>query len=519
MSSTTCSELATLESPEPSSPREPETGSSYGQILKSSAMIGGSQALNVAIGIVRTKAMAIFLGPSGFGLVGLYNSIIDLGQSIAGLGVNSSGVRQIAEAVASDDVERIGLTVVVLRRTSVVLGMVGSVLLVLFARQVSSITFGSYAYTTSIRILSLAVFCKLVSGGQAALIQGMRRISDLAKMNILGAIFGAVSGVILVYVYRDKGIVPYLIAITAMTIATSWWYSRKIKVPIPKLRLSEVRQETAALLRLGVAFMVSALITLGVAYVTRILVLHRVGLTATGYYQSAWTLGALYVSFILQAMGADFYPRLTGSINDPLASNRLVNEQARVGLLLAGPGVIATITFAPAVIVLLYSAKFFGSVPVLRWICLGSALQVITWPLGFVIVAKGLQNLFLASEIAWAVASLALAWSCIAYFGVVGAGIAFFLSYIFHGVVTYAIARRLTGFTWSKETKRTAYIFASLIALSFAICYALPIWLTAVIGFTITVVSAVYSYRTLIRAMGTGSTLPRILTMFRRASA
>src|SRR5436305_15174455 len=40
--------------------------SSYGQILKSSAWIGGSQAANIALGIVRTKAMAILLGPAGF---------------------------------------------------------------------------------------------------------------------------------------------------------------------------------------------------------------------------------------------------------------------------------------------------------------------------------------------------------------------------------------------------------------------------------------------------------------------
>ena len=59
---------------------------SYGQILKSSALVGGSQALNLGIGIVRTKAMALLLGPAGFGLFGLYGSIADLTQNFAGLG-------------------------------------------------------------------------------------------------------------------------------------------------------------------------------------------------------------------------------------------------------------------------------------------------------------------------------------------------------------------------------------------------------------------------------------------------
>src|SRR5262249_29796702 len=111
---------------------------SYGQILKSSAMIGGSQALGVAIGVVRTKIMALLLGPSGIGLVGLYGSIIDVAVTTVSLGVNSSGVRQIAEAVGSGDTGRIARTAAVLRRTSMLLGTLGAVLLAVFSMQVST---------------------------------------------------------------------------------------------------------------------------------------------------------------------------------------------------------------------------------------------------------------------------------------------------------------------------------------------------------------------------------------------
>ena len=80
---------------------ENQSEHTYGQILKSSAIIGGSTVLKVGIGIVRTKIMALLLGPAGFGLAGLYMSIITLTQSIAGMGINGSGVRQIAEAAGS----------------------------------------------------------------------------------------------------------------------------------------------------------------------------------------------------------------------------------------------------------------------------------------------------------------------------------------------------------------------------------------------------------------------------------
>jgi enterobacterial common antigen flippase len=239
--------------------------------------------------------------------------------------------------------------------------------------------------------------------------------------------------------------------------------------------------------------------TMGVAYAARIIVLRKVGFEATGFYQSAWTLGGLYVGFILQAMGADFYPRLTASARDNAACNRMVNEQARVGLLLAGPGVIATLTFAPMVIALFYTAKFVAAVEILRWICLGATLQVITWPMGFIIVAKGKQGLFFWSELAWTIVAVGLAWIAVRSFGLNGAGIAFFGSYIFHGFLIYPIVRRLSGFRWSTANKRTGLFFLSLIAVVFTGFYVLPSLFAVCVGAFAIVLSGAYSIRVLVR--------------------
>src|SRR5260370_1792657 len=154
----------------------------------------------------------------------------------------------------------------------------------------------------------------------------------------------------MVYFLREKGVVPSLVAVAAMSLVTSWWYSRKVRMHTPPITASQGMQEVAALLKLGFAFMTSGLMTMGSAYSIRIIVLRKLGYEATGLYQSAWTLGGLYMGFILQAMGADFYPRLTASAHDNTKCNRLVNEHAKIGLFLCGPGIITTPTFAPHLI-------------------------------------------------------------------------------------------------------------------------------------------------------------------------
>jgi enterobacterial common antigen flippase len=470
----------------------------YGQILKSSALIGGSSLLNIGIGIVRTKVMAVLLGPIGVGLMGVYGSIADLALSIAGMGINGSGMRQIAEAVGSNDRERIARTVAVLRRTSIILGIMGSTLLIVFSGRVSTLTFGSSQHAVGVGLLSLAVAFRLISDAQRALIQGMRRIADLARMGVLGALFGTLISIPIVYFLREEGVVPAIIGVTAMTLLTSWWYSRKVQIQPPAMTASQVRQELASLLTLGFAFMASGFLMMGAAYAVRLIVLREISFEAAGLYQSAWTLGGLYVGLILQAMGADFYPRLTSVAKDNAACTRMVNEQARVSLLLAGPGVLATLTFAPAVIVLFYSVEFHAAVGILRWLCLGMTLRVITWPMGCMIVAKGRANLIVWTELAWTVVNVGLSWICVKAFGLNGAGIAFFGSYVFHGFMIYPIVRRLSGFRWSPANRQTGLLFLSLIGVVFCGNYVLPSPVAIGIGTLAVILSGVYSIRILL---------------------
>ena len=255
---------------------------SYGQILKSSAIVGGSSVVNIAVSIVRAKAMALLLGPAGVGLVGLYGSVNELTHSIAGMGINSSGVRQIAEAAGSGESARIARTAAVLRRTSMALGLLGAVLLVAFRRPVSEWTFGSAQFAGPVAMLALAVWLRSISDGQAALIQGMRRIGDLARISVFSAFFGAIVSVALVYFLREDGVVPSLIAVAALTVGISWWYRRKIEIPVASVTFAQAREEAGDLLKLGFAFMASAVLTTGAAYGVRVIVRDAVGIDAAG---------------------------------------------------------------------------------------------------------------------------------------------------------------------------------------------------------------------------------------------
>jgi enterobacterial common antigen flippase len=486
---------------------------SYSQILKSSALIGSSTVVNLVIAIVRAKAMAVWLGPTGFGLMTLYSSIIDLTSTISGMGLNSSGVRQIAEAVGTGDAKRIALTAVVLRRTAAVLGALGALLLIVFSRQVSILTFGGDQHDISVKLLSAAVFFSCLSGGQVALIQGTRRISDLVKIGILGAAAGAIITILLVYFLREDGIIPSILCGSVISLIASWWHSRKIKICAVSLTLNKIKNEVVSLLKLGFVFMASGLMMTGASYAIRVFILYKVGFEAAGLYQSAWTLGGIYIGIILGAMGTDFYPRLTAAAKDNITCNRLVNEQTLVGVLLAGPGVTATLTLAPLIIPLLYSSEFQQAVDVLRWLCLGMTLRVISWPMGFIILAKGAKNWFFLSELAWTAVYVAVAWACVNVFGVNGAGIAFFISYMFHVLMIYLIVQQLSGFQCSSTNLIVILILVFTVTVVFCSFYVLSYPWEMVFGIFSVIAISVYSIRALLNLVSLNTIPRRILRL------
>ncbi len=179
---------------------------SYAQILKSSALIGGISVVVILIGIVRTKLMAGLLGSAGFGVLGLYNATIDLVVAVAGMGISSSGVRQIAEAASCGDDGRIARTTTILRRTAIMLKRAAG-------RHFSSGVFATGLAadipempTTPGRLPFYPSLCcsSCSPAVRSALIEGTRRIADLARMGVLGSLLATCFGIPIAWLLREK---------------------------------------------------------------------------------------------------------------------------------------------------------------------------------------------------------------------------------------------------------------------------------------------------------------------------
>ena len=87
-----------------------DSSKSYRRILISTSITGGASVINILIGIIRIKVVAVLLGPAGIGLIGIFQSLVSTAATFAGLGIATAASREIAQANGTEDSHALAVT-------------------------------------------------------------------------------------------------------------------------------------------------------------------------------------------------------------------------------------------------------------------------------------------------------------------------------------------------------------------------------------------------------------------------
>ncbi|MDR3448852.1 MAG: O-antigen translocase [Alphaproteobacteria bacterium] len=481
----------------------------YHQIIRSSSIIGGAQVANYIIGLLRTKLVAMWLGPSGVGLIGLYASAIGLAGVVSSLGVNSSGVREVVRASSKEDIAEVARTVIILRRVCWATGLLGWVVVAVLSEPISSIMTGSPQYARTIAALGSLLLLGAISGGQLAVLQGLRRVGDLARANVLGALLGSIVSVSIYYALGEAGIVPAMIASAVAVLGCSYWFAQRVSLKAQAVSWAQTRRGFNRLIGLGLAFMWAGVAGACLEMFTRSMITRKFGIEAVGIYQAAWALSGVFASFVLTAMGTDFYPRLTAIIHDHAKAARAVNEQTEIGILLALPGLLAVLAFAPLAIKILYTSQFLPAAGLLPWMALGVFGRVVSWPLGYIQLAVGDPRWYAATETIFNVLWALLIFVMVERSGVIGAAYASAAIYGLHVPASLWVSRVLIGFSWSREARKLIMISTCFIIVAFVLRFLVSDITELFAGGLLTLAGALFCLRGLAKRLGEGHSVIR----------
>lgn len=483
------------------------SGSSYLTILRSSSIIGSAQIINIAVGLVKMKVAAVLLGPAGVGLIGLYQSLVQTAASVTALGIGTVGTRQIAIAHAEGGDFAVGRTRRTLFWGTMILALIGAAIFWLASGWIARVMLADESRADEVAWLSLGVALTVAAGSQGALLTGLRRVGDLAQINVGSGVIGTALGVLALWNWGAQGMIAMvLVAPLASFLLGHLYVLRLGPAAGSHTGLPEMAREWRAMASLGFAFMLSGLVSTLGHLVVRTFVQRELGAVALGQFQAAWGIGMTYLGFVLSAMGTDFYPRLTAAIQDHATATRLVNEQTEVALLLCAPLLLAMLGLAPWVMHLLYTAEFGPAVEILRWQLLGDILKVISWPLGFVLLAAGAGKIFVLTETLGISVFVLGVLIGLPLIGVTATGVAFFAFYVAYLPLVWWIGRRKIGFRWTRAVKAQGLaVMAAAVAVDIVARWFAP--LGAVLGLALAVATGTWALMRLSAMAGAGGRL------------
>ena len=414
--------------------------SSYRSIFKATSLFGGVQVYQILIGILRSKIIAVILGPTGMGIAGLYTSATALIKSLSSMGLQSSAVRDVSEANATGDQNKINLIITTLRKLVWVTGILGMVIVFFGSPLLSKSTFGSYDYIIPFMMLSVTLLVDQLTVGQKVILQGTRRLKYLAKSSAIGVTLGLIVTVPLYYFMGVDGIAPTLVIVSLVSYFLARFYAKKVPFSKVSLSFKETLHNGRLMLKMGIAMSVNGLLLSASSYIFRIFIMHQGGTVAVGLYTAGAAILTSYVGMIFSAISTDYYPRLAAVNNDNEKCRDLINQEGEIGTLILAPCLIVCVVFMPLIIRILYSSEFDAASEYVLWASMGMLFKMASWAISFIFIAKSDMKTFLTNEISVTIYGLFLSITGYYIGGLKGLGIAFCIKFAIYALHVFCVA-------------------------------------------------------------------------------
>lgn len=460
---------------------------------------GGVQIFNILINLIRGKFVALILGPEGMGLSSLFTSATAAVQQFSSLGTNLA----ITKEIASDRDQAMqgrGAHLAASRRIILATAILGALICVLFAPQLSRWTFGDDSHTWDFVWLSIFVALSTLGAGYLSILQGLGQVKRISKASIVAGIVGLTVGVPLYYMFGYQGIVPAM-NVLALSMFVFYYvsYRRTITSRVERFKFKEHKPVVKQLISMGLVLVIGALAGTTANYLINLFVRYFGSVENVGLFQAANSLTNQYTGVIFSALALDYFPRLTAASEDADEMRRVVNRQSEIVLLVATPLVLLLIITTPIVIRLLLSEQFESITPLMRWMGLGVLLQAVTFPMNYVVIAKGNKKVYLwievvLSNVMWIACSMGFYY----YFDLIGLGISLVVRTAIDVFVTMAVCRRLYGVSYTRAAARIIVVSLLIGATGFVLSNTSSV-AAIVLNIVLLIISITYSVRGIIK--------------------
>lgn len=466
--------------------------SRYRSSFAATLLFSGVQIYQIIIRIIKSKFVALFIGPAGMGIQSLLHSTTDTISAATNLGLNTSSVKTIAAANRDGNTDLIAKNVTAQRRLIWITGLVGMLICAVLAPVWSQTSFGKSDYTWSFVAISLIILLDQLNKGELALLQGMQQKKQLARANVIGQTLNAVITIPLYYFFGVKAIVSAFVIGSLISLSISLYYSQRLHIAKVKMPWKETFSYGKEMIKLGFFLSLQFLMSTLVIWIIRIYVSKVGGVEEVGLYSAGTAIVASYIGLVFTAIATDYFPRLAATKSNE-EMGKAVRTQAELTILLLAPLVIAFLVFIKPVIILLYSDKFLPIENMMYWAVGAVLVQAMGWALSHTLLAKAKPSYFFLNELAATVWGLPIKLLCYKYWGLTGFGMATMICYGIYLVQVIMVCKKLFGLSYCWSVWKLFLLLNIPIALTVIVKLVISGFLGYMCGIVILIIVSGYT--------------------------
>lgn len=427
---------------------------SYSHILKYTSLFGGVQMLNILIGLIRNKLVAVLLGPLGMGIVALYTSTINFIVNTSNLGIHASAVKELSQAFETGDTGLLNHKIHVLRHWTCITSLLGMMAFACLSPLLSRWTFATSDYTIQFICLAPVVALTIIALGETAILKATRLLRQLAIVSVCGAVGVLAVSVPIYWIYGCDGIVASLVLMAVVQALTVTAYSLR-RYPLSLAISKACVHEGRAFLGLGIAFVVSGIMGSGVEMAIRAYLSNAADIATVGLYNAVYAMVFTYAGIVFTAMDTDYFPRLSGISCNGNELNDAVNRQIGATMAIVSPLAVLFILCMPVLLPLLYSGKFATALPMLQVAALSMYCRGVYLPIEYVALSRGDSKTFIVVEVFSGVLLVSFVVLGFKMLGLKGMGIGITAAYFVEMFFAWAVCRMRYGYRMSGTIIKT----------------------------------------------------------------
>ncbi len=398
-------------------------------LFKITSLNSLSVLVKIGVGVVSSKVMAVFVGPSGLALVGNFRNFITSIEALSTLGLQNGVVKYVVDTKDDEAALKKVLATVFVSLAAMVLLISAS--LVVFAQVWSSWLFGTNSdFSTIFLALALALPWYAASILLVSVLNGLGQFQQVIRVNLWGNFLGLLVSLVLVWQLHTQGALLSLVIPPALLFVVVFYYLNK-KIHFADLLSWQAfdRQLLWQLSSYSLMALVATVLGPLVYVQVRNLVIGQLGLVQAGYWEAMTRISSYYFLFIATLLSVYFLPKLAEAKTNK-ATQQVFFTYYKAVLPLFILGLLALYVGRNFWVPLLFSKDFAPVTDLFFWQMVGDVFKAASLILGYQFFAKKMTLSFILCELASLSAFYIATLICLPRFQLQGVVMAQALAYV-----------------------------------------------------------------------------------------